>query len=68
MITVYKRLLSATQIRKEAKKAIRDIAKWFEQNPKRRVCKAELWYGKIISIKRATIEKQIETAVNETGK
>lgn len=64
MIVVYRKFTPA-QIRKDVKINIKKIAQWFEQNPKRRVCRAELWYGQSISIKKATIKEQLEKAAEE---
>ena len=63
MILVYKRL-SKKQLLKEAKETINQINEWFEKNPTRKVCKAELWYGKIYTIKRNTVADRINEYVN----
>ena len=61
-------IIPVKTIRQEAKKAIRDITSWFENNPKRRVCKTEMWYGKMHSIKRKTITEQVDEAAAEAIK
>lgn len=61
MIAIYKRL-SEKQIRKECKSTIKKLEKWFIDNPNRRVCHAQLWYGRPISIKKTTIKSQVEDA------
>lgn len=57
--------IPAELIRKEAKEAIEKITQWFANNPKRRVCRCELWYGQQLSIKPKTIKEQIESAAQE---
>jgi len=54
------------ELRKTAADAIDQINSWFTSNPKRRVCHAELWYGKRLAIKRKTVAKQINTLLAET--
>jgi hypothetical protein len=38
------------------------IKKFFENNSKRRICKADLWYGKRFTIKRKDVDAQIDEA------
>lgn len=64
MLVVYKRL-TEKQLRKDAKDAIKQITEWFAENPKRRVCRAELFYGKTISVKRKTITEQVTKLLEE---
>jgi hypothetical protein len=58
MIVVYQKM-SEQNLRKSAKETIPKIEEWFQKNPKRRVCKVELWYGEVASIKRKTVAEQI---------
>lgn len=62
MLIVYPKIKPAT-IKREAKKAKKDIAKWFEANPKRKHCRAELWYGDRCKIGRNTIDADVDAAV-----
>jgi len=41
---VYKRM-TKSEYKKAAKEALDGIKKWFDDNPKRRVCNAGLWHG-----------------------
>jgi hypothetical protein len=58
---LYKRVPKA-QILKDAKKAKVDIAAWFKNNPKRKVCNAEFWYGKRVKIKPNSIDADVDAA------
>jgi len=62
MIAIYKRL-TEPELRRDAKSAYRQITKWFKANPKRRVCRTQLWYGKQITVKRATLLADLNKAV-----
>ena len=64
MIIVYPKM-SEEELRKIAADAIPQIQEWFQQNPKRRVCHAELWYGKKLTIKRKDVAKQINDFLEE---
>lgn len=64
MIALYKTVPEKT-IRKEVKESIPKIEEWFKLNPKRKVCRTSLWYGKIISIRRKTIAQQLNAAADE---
>jgi len=61
MIIVYNKVTNK-QILKDAKKAVKQIQEWFGQNPNRRICKAELWYGKVAKIRKNHIEADINKA------
>ena len=70
MIVVYK-TLSEQELRDSAAAAIPKIETFFVQNPKRRVCRTELWYGKSQSIKKKNVAEQINAIVDaliEEGK
>ena len=62
MIIVYHKM-SKKGLRKSAKETIPQIEEWFQKNPKRRVCKVELWYGRHASIKRKDVAAQINAVV-----
>lgn len=63
-IIIYKKL-SDRVIKSEAKKALPQIKKWFENNPKRKDCNAEFFYGKMVTIRRTNIDEDFKKAVNE---
>ena len=59
MIIVYKPLTSK-QLKDKTAEAITGVKKFFENNPKKKVCRAKLWYGDIHTLKRNSFEKDIE--------
>lgn len=61
---VYNRL-SEAELREAAKKTALQLEDWFKNNPKRRICKAELWYGSSHKIKRKNVAEQINAIVEE---
>ena len=61
MIVIYK-TLTETEIRNDAKSAIRKINKWFKANPDRKDCKAETWYGEMSVIRRGHVSKDVNAA------
>lgn len=65
MIVIYPKM-TEENLRKAAADAIVKVEGWFTQNPKRRVCRAELWYSKHLSIKRKTVAAQINALLEET--
>jgi len=67
MIVIYPKM-TEENLRKAAEAAISQVGGWFQQNPKRRVCRAELWYGKHLSLKRKTVAAQINALLEETLK
>lgn len=62
MILIYDRL-TEKQLKKAASEVVKNLTKWFKDNPKRKMCRAELWYGKMYSIKRKNIKGQINEIV-----
>ena len=58
--------LSDKDLKRNAKDAIRDINKWFEDNPKRKDCNAELWYGKRILIPKGKVKVMVEKFLKES--
>jgi hypothetical protein len=61
---VYKRI-TEQEIRQDAKKVIEDLGRWFQENPRRMICRAELWYGRITRIRRKHVEEDVGTAARE---
>lgn len=61
---VYKRM-SKSEYKKAAKEALDGIKKWFDDNPKRRVCRAELWHGIQCTVTRKNL---IETITGHLDK
>jgi hypothetical protein len=61
---IYPRL-TEQELRESAAETIPKIETFFVQNPKRRVCRSELWYGKAHSIKKKDVAGQINAIVEE---
>ena len=61
MIIIRSRIPNS-EIRKECEDAIPNIEKWFQKNPKRRVCRSEGWYSKMISVRRGHVRADLEDA------
>lgn len=61
---IYPRL-PEDDLRKMAKEAIEKITEWFQNNPERDDCNAELWYGKQLCVKRSSIAAQINALLEE---
>jgi len=53
------------ELRDSAEEIIPKIETFFIQNPKRRVCRSELWYGKTHSIKKKNVADQINAIVDK---
>ena len=64
MFVLYKRM-SKKDLRKCSGEAIRNINKWFKNNPSRKDCKAELWYGRRITIPRGKTKEKVTEFLNE---
>jgi hypothetical protein len=64
MIVIYK-TLTEQELRDSAAESIPKIESWFVQNPRRRVCRTELWYGETKSIKRKNVADQINAIVDK---
>lgn len=67
MIMLCKRL-SKKQLVKAAAKAIKQLYKWFEKNPKRKSCSAELWYGDVVKVRRDYIVEDVNKAAEKAMK
>jgi len=61
LLAIYERIPDA-EIDKTAEKVKADVAKWFAANPKRRVCNAQVWYNRVVKIRRAHAAKDIDAA------
>ena len=55
---VYKRM-TKMEYKKAAKEALDGIKKWFDDNPKRRVCHAGLWQGIQCTVTRKNLVEVI---------
>jgi hypothetical protein len=64
MIIVYQKV-PESRIRREAKEGVPKIETWFVKNPKRKVCRTNLWYGKRVFIRRGHVAKDMEEAMTE---
>lgn len=62
MILIYDKFTKA-QLKKEAAEAVKSLTEWFKNNPKRKTCRAEMWYGRMHSIKPKDIKGQINKIV-----
>ena len=58
MIIVYQKMTKEA-LAKSVEETIQRVGNWFKENPKRSVCKSELWYGKKVSLTRKNYEQQI---------
>lgn len=71
MIVVYKRS-SPEEINQAFDKLRTQLPAWFAANPKRRVCKVELFYGRMVSFRRkdyeAVLAKELEEALGHESK
>ena len=63
-IVIYQTIPEET-IRSDAKDTIEKITQWFKDNPKRKVCRAEVWYGRVVHVKRKTVAEQINAAADK---
>ncbi len=63
MIVVYQKITD-TEIRRDARNAVRQINKWFKQNPNRTDCKTEVWYGKMVVVRRGHVSEDIRAAAD----
>jgi len=52
-------------MKRDAKKSIGGIERWFKKNPDRRVCRAEFWCGKQHSVRRGHVKEDIELVLDE---
>ena len=66
-IVVYRKIKPA-ELKKMAKEAIKGVTVWFEKNPKRRVCRATLWYNTPVKVPRGKVKETIDAVVAETLK
>lgn len=64
MIVVYARV-SEKKIRKGIPDVVKLITEWFANNPKKKICKAELWQGRLVPVRRTHIEKDIKKTAKE---
>lgn len=65
MIVIYNKL-TKKELKASAKETIAKVNEWFNNNPRRKVCKAELWYGKVHKIRRDHVEEDIQAIVKNT--
>lgn len=67
MLVVYKTVPNE-EIQKEGEELKQKIKQFFVDNPKRRVCRLETWYGKLVTIKKNQVEQGIDEAVKNALK
>jgi hypothetical protein len=66
MLLVFKKILSKEELEDIYKKAIIDIQKWFENNPKRKICRTEWIYGESFKVRRKHVKEDIEKMYKKT--
>jgi hypothetical protein len=54
--------LPAKAIRKSAKRSIDGIEEFFKCNPKKKICVAELWYGRTIDVRKGHVAEDVNAA------
>ena len=57
--------MTEKELRDSAAEAVPQIEAFFAQNPKRRVCRTELWYGKAQSIKKKNVADQLTAVIDK---
>ncbi len=58
MIVVYNKM-TKKELENSLNDTIERLRCWFQDNPKRRTCRAKLWFGHAEVLKRKTWEKQV---------
>jgi hypothetical protein len=51
------------ELREMAQEVVSKTEAFFANNPKRRVCRVQVWYGKVITIRRKHVQEDIDEAV-----
>ena len=64
MIVLYQ-TIPASEIRKNVEESIPSIERWFQVNPKKKICNARVWYNRDIKIRRGHVRQDMEAAANE---
>ena len=59
---VYRRL-SENEIREMGQNVVAQATQFFANNPKRRVARAGVWYGKLIKVRRNHVQEDVDVAV-----
>lgn len=59
-------LMTKEKLQRFKKEFLNGITKWFDDNPKRRVCRVKWVYGEEYTIKRKNFADQIEELVKNT--
>jgi hypothetical protein len=65
MFVVYQPL-TPKQLNDAVAELTKGITEWFEKNPKRRICRAELWHGKAAKIPRNKVAETLQKYADET--
>jgi len=63
MILLYQKY-TEPQFKEMQRTAKTNITKWFKDHPRRKVCKAEIFYGKVVPIRRDHIDEDIQAAAD----
>lgn len=65
MIAIYKKI-SKKELDKIYNDIVPKITKWFEDNPKRRICNSQWVYGEYFKIRRKHIKEDIDAMMIKT--
>lgn len=66
MFVVYQKL-TKKQLADSVKETIPQLIKWFKDNPKRDTCQAEMWYGKVLTVRRDHVEEDVKEAAKKVA-
>ncbi len=61
MLVIYKKP-TKKDVKQDVKALKKGVRKFFEDNPKRKVCRAEVWFGKVLAVKKDNIDAAIDKA------
>jgi hypothetical protein len=64
LITLHKRI-PVKELRKMGKEVILQSEEFFKNNPRRKVAYAQVWYQRIIKIRKKYIKEDVDAAVTE---
>lgn len=64
-INLYKKI-PIEELKKVFEKSVVDISTWFEQNPKRRICRASWVYGETFKVRKKHVREDIEKMYQKT--
>lgn len=65
LITLYPKI-SAEELKEIFEKSVKDISLWFEQNPKRKICRASWIYGEAFKVRKNYVREDVEKMYQKT--